>query len=797
MAKTKRKWIDLDYSSPTALTADYIPYDATQSVKDAIQGLSITGIQGPIGATGLSSAPPGVTGLQGPQGITGPYGGPSGETGIQGVTGLVGLQGSQGVTGLVGLGETGVQGSTGVSFASPIPNSYVTLTGPIDATSSSFVDIPGLSASVTLDSASEIFATMSFEIESYGAGSYPTGAFRIIYTGLPGDSSGTALEKFLLPDDVSLGTVTHHDGPFPASISYTVKGQFRRVSGQQKVRLNGAQLYAQSLSGGKGDVGNTGVQGVTGFGVAGSTGILGPEGPSGATGVLGMTGIQGLGLTGLQGATGLEGPTGILGPQGITGVAMASDVPSSFVYFDSSHQLFDNTSYEIIPGLNTTIIVDASGSQVFSTMTLLTDSTSRNGIGQYITGSFRIVVGDQTSLAFERFVQNDDDLEPETIHFRTGPLADGTYNVEGQVCVVPKLDTTSYGDKSFGIRKGQLFVESLQGTVGPDGLMGPRGYDGATGVQGMTGLGIQGYTGLQGLQGTTGIAGLGVTGLSGPTGVQGATGLMGGGETGAQGITGVGTTGVQGATGLMGGGATGIQGQTGIQGLTGLFGSTGSQGITGIGSQNSIAFNSISRYQTDNAAGAEVWAVSSSTVYHNVSWNRSGTTLNIYRDAHGHATGNQVIIRNTNKDYQVAPIDSTTLDSFSITTTSTDGTIGDFGAYSLGFTYAHDASPSSGGTLYAPQGDHSDCQILSLRIRTGNRLGSTYNLIVPASAINGAGANTSRSDCFLPDFNVRNDADSFAAVAATMSTNIGGSYSTFQFANLGAASLSRMIVLHF
>jgi hypothetical protein len=577
--------------------------------------------------------------------------------------------------------------------------------------------------------------------------------------------------------------------------------QLKVISGQQKVRLNNAQLFAQSLSGGKGDLGATGIQGTTGFGVAGSTGILGPIGPSGSTGILGVTGIQGHTGLGIQGNMGLQGPTGILGLQGITGIAMASNVPSNYVYFDSTHQLFDNTSlYVDIPGLTTSIIVDASGSNVFSTMTLETDSTSSPlGIGQYITGSFRIVVGDQTSLAFERFVQNDDDLEPETIHFRTDALADGTYAVHGQVMIVPKVDATfSYGDKYFGIRKGQLFVESLQGTVGPDGLMGPRGYDGATGVQGMTGLGIQGLTGLRGLQGGTGVAGLGVTGLNGVTGIQGATGMMGGGATGIQGITGVGTTGIQGATGLMGGGATGIQGLTGIQGFTGLNGTTGIQGITGIGAQNSVSFNPISRYQVSGSVGAEVWAVSSSTVYHSVLWDRSGTVLNMYRDAHGHAPGNKVIVRNTNQDYQVASIDSTTANSFSITTTATDGTIGDYGAYSLGFTYAHDSSPiAGGGSLYAPMGDHSDCQIMSLRIRTGTRLGSTYNLVVPSSAVNGAGANTDLSDCYLPDFNVRNDAASFAAVAATVSTNIGGSYSTFQFGNLGAASLSRIIVLHF
>jgi hypothetical protein len=49
----------------------------------------------------------------------------------------------------------------------------------------------------------------------------------------------------------------------------------------------------------------------------------------------------------------------------------------------------------------------------------------------------------------------------------------------------------------------------------------------------------------------------------------------------------------------------------------------------------------------------------------------------------------------------------------------------------------------------------------------------------------------------MPDFNVRSDADSLSAIAATMATNIGSSYSTFQFGNLGTNSLSRFIIVHF
>jgi hypothetical protein len=83
-----------------------------------------------------------------------------------------------------------------------------------------------------------------------------------------------------------------------------------------------------------------------------------------------------------------------------------------------------------------------------------------------------------------------------------------------------------------------------------------------------------------------------------------------------------------------------------------------------------------------------------------------------------------------------------------------------------------------------------------MRIRTGVRVGTTYDLVVPASAVNGAGQNSSLGDCFVPDFNIRSDSDFLVGVGATMTTNILGSYSTFQFGALGN-TLSRFIVVHF
>jgi len=365
----------------------------------------------------------------------------------------------------------------------------------------------------------------------------------------------------------------------------------------------------------------------------------------------------------------------------------------------------------------------------------------------------------------------------------------------------------------------------IVGAVGPTGAFGgpqgDTGLSGPTGWQGLTGLPGAGFTGLDGVTGLIGVTGAfggpqGDTGLPGPTGWQGLTGLPGiqgyigdtglygpTGYIGLQGYTGIqgyiGDTGLPGSTGWQGiQGITGIQGDigyTGIRGLTGAQGNSGETGLTGT-LTNQPFYNTVSRYSMISTSGEEVWGVSSSTVFVGLSWTRSSTVLTIYNSGHGHALGDRVIVRDTNIDYQVGLINTIDPNYFTIITASSGGTSGSSGAYSLGFTYTHDGAPKTGGTLISPSGAHADCQLISLRIRTGGRSSSTYLLAVPENAVNGAGANTSLGDCYMPDFNVRADADTLSAIAATMVVNNGSiGYEFFTFGALG--TLSRFICLHF
>jgi len=90
--KTRRQWIQLDYSHPDALRAEDIPYDATMSVYDAIR-LVTQGESGYSGAQGTS----GYSGSSGSSGY-------SGSTGAIGPTGLSGYSGSSGSSGYSGTG---------------------------------------------------------------------------------------------------------------------------------------------------------------------------------------------------------------------------------------------------------------------------------------------------------------------------------------------------------------------------------------------------------------------------------------------------------------------------------------------------------------------------------------------------------------------------------------------------------------------------------------------------------------------------------------------------------------------
>jgi hypothetical protein len=141
-------------------------------------------------------------------------------------------------------------------------------------------------------------------------------------------------------------------------------------------------------------------------------------------------------------------------------------------------------------------------------------------------------------------------------------------------------------------------------------------------------------------------------------------------------------------------------------------------------------------------------------------------------------------------------ITAVTTNTFDVTVANSGSFGGTTARYTLGFNYTHLGSPATGGQLTAPT--NGEVQLLSMKVRTGTRSGSTYDVFVPASITNGAGANTNLGNSYIPSFSVRDDSTTLAAIAGTIAVNnLGAGYSTFTFGNLGSGSLSRFIILQF
>lgn len=774
-----------------------------------------------------------VVGLQGIQGVTG----------MTGVTGLGGITGGQGLTGIRGLqGQTGIQIIMDQMVVAQVDN--INSSAPTGMESLNYLPITGLKTSLTLTRPSRVLSLLSLKFRSLSVGSHT-----ISYLLNSNGETGPSFFEYL-DDSRERSEVLYHvtNNLLPIG-NHNFQAYWKSDTPGKRTDLLDGNLTSIILEGAHGE---TGLQGVTGYGLQGLTGTVGITGayggPPGETGAQGFTGPAGIyGATG-PGLLGYDKFVRTLPMESWRALNVDSDVYSGVPVIK-----FDSTGTEEI---DITLVVPAEWNQdhdmnlrlgsilnlplsagaqlIYRLHYIGFDKTDNIALlGAYHTETITNTIASPTQYDFVEtlFTLNKDYITGhDYVHIRMQKL-NGTPNVVNVgVC-------SSQLEYPVNIGVGPTGSQGLTGLIGPTGIIGIQGPTGAyggppgetglmgaTGWQGLTGVSIFGATGPQGLTGLIGVTGA-YGGPPGETGVMGTTGLIGPqgytgisiiGGTGAQGYTGAfvigstglpGPTGCQGLTGSMGYTGAFIIGATGWQGLTGVIGETGAIGITGLegavgstGIAGSVIdqpfYNTVSRYYALNIAGEEVWMVSSSTVFVGLTWTRSSTTLTVYNPSHGHIAGNRVIIRDTNKDYQVGLIVTASTDSFTFTTTDTGGTSGSSGAYSLGFTYTHTGSPKTGGTLVAPSGAHADCQLISLRIRTGGRSGSTYALTVPEDAVNGAGANTSLGDCYVPDFNVRADTDTLSAVAATMIVNDGASgYEVFTFGALG--TLSRIICLHF
>jgi hypothetical protein len=360
--------------------------------------------------------------------------------------------------------------------------------------------------------------------------------------------------------------------------------------------------------------------------------------------------------------------------------------------------------------------------------------------------------------------------------------------------------------------QGSSGIQGVQGVQGSTGSQGPQGNQGTPGVQGDTGS--QGPQGYQGQTGSGAQGSQGAQGATGTQGPQGFQGISGSGSQGPQGVDGAqgpqgadGTSGSQGAQGLPGSqGVTGAQGPQGSQGLQGNQGSTGNGFlvVANTGERDAIPESSRfegmsvysvadgkrfmlqggvsnnfwiseSRYCPDitpppsvkysmvDTSGEEVYASSSSTVYSNLTWVRTGTVLRIVNPSHALAVGDRVFVRNVNVDFLIRPVVNvdTNGNYFEIATTDNGGTSGWKAAYGIGFSYAHDISGANktGGTLTRPSASAGELYLHTLTIRPGaSRSDTQYTVHFPSETLPSGLIGSvvgSTTEYILPTFQVR------------------------------------------
>jgi hypothetical protein len=452
-----------------------------------------TGAVGPTGPQGVGpTGPRGVTGTVGPKGVTGPIG-IKGATGIQGIAGPSGPAGSKGSTGPTGpasiipgsTGPTGVQGPTG-------PQGNTGPTGPAGAVGP---------AGITGAASTAAGPTGPQGIQG------PTGA-----TGIGERYASLSSDTIVIPSshpigiDITCSTGRAYTTGQDVVIAYDVNNLFRAsvvnytgASGElsvQSINHTGSGTYSDwkiNLYGGAYAPGPTGPQGSTGPSVTGPTGPLGPTGPIGPTGasglsVTGPTGAKGntgsvgptgskgsTGSIGAQGITGPTGPIGLTGVQGSTGPAgidaIAGKIPSSYIEKLTSSGTVSST-LEDISGVITTIILNESVELLITLNCEVRLDTTR-GAGGASTLALAVQVDGVDSGEHQIYL---DSLNPQMIPVivRFDALSIGSHTIKGRY-------RRSTGSGYLQVMKARLFVEAMQGSMGPTGPSGSQGLIGPTG----------------------------------------------------------------------------------------------------------------------------------------------------------------------------------------------------------------------------------------------------------------------------------------------------------------------------
>ena len=209
-------------------------------------------------------------------------------------------------------------------------------------------------------------------------------------------------------------------------------------------------------------------------------------------------------------------------------------------------------------------------------------------------------------------------------------------------------------------------------------------------------------------------------------------------------------------------------------------------------------YDTVSRYQVCSITGQAVWVTTSDKVRYGLPWTQSGTSITMTENGHNHIVGDCMIVRGTNLDYQVVNLTSVTTNTFTFTTTTSATASGTAGAYSMGYTFAHNANGSAnitGGTLTGPNG-YTGVTLLTVHIHlaANTRSSTIYYLVIP---IQPAGAQSGNDNVIVPGYNVRQDGTTLSAVGATIGCDISSSWQTYQLGALPASATGMHAQLYF
>lgn len=218
----------------------------------------------------------------------------------------------------------------------------------------------------------------------------------------------------------------------------------------------------------------------------------------------------------------------------------------------------------------------------------------------------------------------------------------------------------------------------------------------------------------------------------------------------------------------------------------------------GTGGGVSKVYDTTCRYPVNTTTGQSVWVATSAPVTTGLSWAQTSTNLVITDNGHGHSVGDMAIVHNANVEFQNGLITAVTTNTFTITSNGTGGSSGTAAAYSMGYTFAHNASGVSNinaGVLTAPSGV-TNITLLGMRVHlaANTRTGTTYNVTVPAQP---TGAWSSMDNAIVPVQQVRQDGVSLSAVGNTLSIVSGTSWNMFQFAALPASTTGIVFLMSF